>query len=78
ADLFKDIVVKRPSLFKVLSKAGDPKEGDVKTYATAGDEVHAKALEYQKEQGEKDYRTATAAVLTADPDLNERYMRLQN
>ena len=78
ADLFKDIVAKRPSLFKVLSKTGDPKDGEAKNYASAGDEVHAKALEYQKEHGEKDYRTATAAVLTADPDLNERYMRLQN
>ena len=72
-DLFREIIGKRPSLFTVLSRTGDPRAGDDATYESVGDEVDAKTKAYQVEKNEKDYRKARDAVFAAEPDLKQRY-----
>ncbi len=52
-------------------------EGEPESYATASDEVNAKAKAYMAENKETDYSKALRAVLNADPALNHRYMSMQ-
>lgn len=72
----KNFIEGRPSIFRVLSKAGEEPE-QPGSWENVSEEVDAKARVYMKEKSEKDYKQALRSVLNADPDLNDRYMRLQ-
>jgi predicted HicB family RNase H-like nuclease len=77
-DAFKGLIAKRPSLFTTLSNAGSNGNGEQKAYANVGDEVDTKVRAYMAEKGVKEYRVARDYVLTADPDLKDRYTRGSN
>ena len=75
ADAIKSFIVGRPSIFKEMSHADDePPE----PLSIPGEEVHRRAKEYQAKNATVGYVDACKAVLKADPELNERYMRIQN
>lgn len=75
ADAIKAFIVGRPSIFKEMSHADDE---PVESLPDAGDEVDRRAREYQSKNKDVGYADACKAVLRADPELNERYMRIQN
>jgi hypothetical protein len=76
ADAIKSFIVSRPTIFKELSHADD--EEPTEPLAEAGEEVDRRAKEYQSKHDKVGYVEACKAVLRADPELNERYMRMQN
>lgn len=48
-------------------------QGAFQHYSNVSDEVVQKTKAYMAKNNEKDYKTATKAVLAADPDLDRRY-----
>lgn len=75
ADAIKAFIVNRPSIFKEMSLHTDePPE----PLPNPGDEVDRRAKDYQSKNKDVAYPDACKAVLRADPELNERYMRIQN
>ena len=75
ADAIKAFIVGRPNIFKEMGHADDE---PTESLPKAGDEVDRRAKEYQAKHEKVGYMDACKAVLKADPELNERYMRILN